>query len=122
MGERIERGHQADDINAAAIMRVWIALIVIIVVSAGVSYVLSVHFIAEGLTYDSATATSIETRFPAPHLQSDPVADLNALRAEKAALLNSYGRVDEQTVRIPITRAMQLLAERHALGAKPEQR
>lgn len=50
----------------------------------------------------------------APRLQADPVADLEALRREKRALLNGYGWVDRESgvARIPIEEAMRLSVER----------
>jgi len=57
---------------------------------------------------------------PEPRLQSDPIADLAALRASEDAALHGYGWVDRQAgvARIPIERAMDLLAER-GLSARP---
>ena len=54
------------------------------------------------------------TEPPAPRLQTDPLADLEALHARERGQLDGYAWVDRQagTVRIPIERAMQLLAER----------
>ena len=51
---------------------------------------------------------------PAPRLQTVPVHDLDAVRAEEDRTLTTYGWVDERTgtVRIPIAEAMRLLAER----------
>lgn len=51
---------------------------------------------------------------PAPRLQVAPAADLENLRRAEAAVLNSYGWVDRKAgvVRIPIERAMEILAER----------
>ena len=51
---------------------------------------------------------------PAPRLQTLPVQDLDAVRAEEDRTLTTYGWVDEHagTVRIPIAAAMRLLAER----------
>ena len=51
---------------------------------------------------------------PAPRLQTVPVQDLAAARAEEERTLTTYGWVDEHagTVRIPIAEAMRLLAER----------
>lgn len=51
---------------------------------------------------------------PAPHLQYDPPIDLARLREKEQTLLHNYGWVDRQqnVVRIPIERAMQLVAER----------
>ena len=51
---------------------------------------------------------------PAPQLQTNPQADLEKLRAEEESKLNGYSWVDRQTgvVRIPIERAMELIARR----------
>lgn len=47
-----------------------------------------------------------------PALQPDPVRDIAAYRAEKERQLTTYGWVDREhgIVRIPITRAMDLVA------------
>jgi hypothetical protein len=54
------------------------------------------------------------TQMPSPPLQSAPALDLQALRAEKHALLSSYAWIDRAhgVVRIPIERAMSLLIAR----------
>ena len=57
---------------------------------------------------------------PAPRLQENPGLDLEALRAREERELSTYGWVDRSrgTVRIPIERAMKLVAER-GLPARP---
>jgi len=57
---------------------------------------------------------------PGPRLQPDPNLDMREMRAEEDALLSTYGWSDKSTgaVRIPIDKAMDLLAAR-GLGAKP---
>ena len=51
---------------------------------------------------------------PEPHLQVTPALDLRALRTKEDAVLSSYGWVDRTSgiVRIPIERAIDLVAER----------
>ena len=51
---------------------------------------------------------------PVPRLQTHPTRALEALRAEEDAILSSYAWVDEdeQIVRLPIKRAMELVALR----------
>ncbi|MFQ5990254.1 MAG: hypothetical protein ACE5K9_10110 [Candidatus Methylomirabilales bacterium] len=51
---------------------------------------------------------------PEPRLQVSPADDLKEMRATENAQLNNYGWVNRQTgiVRIPIDRAIELLAER----------
>jgi hypothetical protein len=59
------------------------------------------------------TGTRGERLPPEPRLQEDPLADLAALRAREQRQLDGYGWVDRKAgrVRIPIARAMELLAE-----------
>jgi hypothetical protein len=59
---------------------------------------------------------------PEPRLQIISAQDLQQLRATEDALLHSYGWVDREAgiVRLPIDRAIQMLAER-GLPAKSEQ-
>ncbi len=51
---------------------------------------------------------------PEPRLQTAPIQDLRQLHAAEDAVLHAYGWVDRGagTVRIPIERAMELLAQR----------
>lgn len=51
---------------------------------------------------------------PEPRIQSAPLVDLWRIRAHEDAVLESYGWVDKQAgvVRIPIDRAIDILAER----------
>lgn len=51
---------------------------------------------------------------PEPRLQETPIQDLRAMRAAEDRILNSYGWIDKDagTVRIPIDRAIDLLAQR----------
>jgi hypothetical protein len=51
---------------------------------------------------------------PQPRLQTDPFTDITALRAKEREVLDEYAWVDKNTgvVRIPIERAIDVLAER----------
>lgn len=51
---------------------------------------------------------------PEPRLQPDPPADMRSLHARETAILHTWGWADEQasTVRIPIERAIDLMAAR----------
>lgn len=57
---------------------------------------------------------------PAPQLQIRPQADLERLRAKENARLSTFGWADsdKKNVRIPIERAMRLLAEK-GIGGWP---
>jgi len=54
------------------------------------------------------------TKFPQPRLEQNERVEINDFRLKEEQTLNSYGWVDERAgvVRIPIERAMQLLAQR----------
>ena len=60
---------------------------------------------------------------PEPRLQTNPRADLRALRTHEDELLNNYGWVDKQAgvVRIPIEAAIRMTAQR-GLPAREEKR
>jgi hypothetical protein len=51
---------------------------------------------------------------PEPRLQVSPQHDMRLMRAEEDSMLQSYGWVDRQAgiVRVPISRAMELLIEK----------
>ena len=55
-----------------------------------------------------------EKAFPEPRLETDERGQLNEIRLAEERKLSSYGWVDQQagTVRIPIERAMDILAQR----------
>jgi hypothetical protein len=60
-------------------------------------------------------------QFPEPRLETDERAEINDFRRNEEETLRSYAWVDKDagTVRIPIDRAMQLIAER-GLPVRPE--
>jgi hypothetical protein len=62
----------------------------------------------------------IENTFSQPLLETDERDELNNFRTQEEIQLNSYGWVDQKAgvVRIPIERAMQLVAQR-GLPARP---
>ncbi|MBX6741121.1 MAG: hypothetical protein IRY87_03620 [Acetobacteraceae bacterium] len=63
------------------------------------------------------------SQFPPPGLQSNPPGDLRAFRARQQAELESYGWADREhgLVRIPIQRAMQIIAGRGTEAYAPLQ-
>lgn len=60
-------------------------------------------------------------QFPQPRLETNETMEINAFRLKEVQTLNSYGWVDQQAgvVRIPIDRAMELLAQR-GLPTRPQ--
>lgn len=63
----------------------------------------------------------LQKNFPAPQLETDERDQLNKVRLNEEQILSTYGYVDEKagTVRIPIERAMDLIAQR-GLPARAE--
>jgi hypothetical protein len=59
--------------------------------------------------------------FPQPRLERDETTEINTFRLQEEKTLNSYGWVDQDAgvVRIPIDRAMELLAQR-GLSTRPQ--
>jgi hypothetical protein len=57
---------------------------------------------------------AIVSTFPEPRLQPDDVRDMDVFRRSEEKILHSYSKVDAngETVRIPVERAMELIAER----------
>jgi hypothetical protein len=60
-------------------------------------------------------------QFPEPRLEGNERIEINSFRLNEEKLLHSYGYVDQQrgVLRIPIDRAMQLIAER-GLPTRPQ--
>jgi hypothetical protein len=114
------RKHEPGDVDAAPIVLAAAGLAAILVLVAGVS--LGSYRLLRPHHADTAPAAPAE--IPAPRLQSAPTSDLSALRRQKNAMLDEYRWIDRRggVVRIPIDRAMQLLAERDAHGAAPPPR
>jgi hypothetical protein len=108
-------GHQTSDINLRVVTWTAIGL----VISA-----IAVYLAVGGLfnlfkrQYASANAPSQITNPgrlpPSPRLQTNPTSDLRRLLEAENAKLNSYGWIDQRAgvIRIPIERAMDLLAQR----------
>ena len=71
--------------------------------------------LVEQITVDTRSVSPEDiTKFPQPRLEGDERRQINDFREQEEQTLNSYGWVDQQSgvVRIPIDRAMQLIAQR----------
>jgi hypothetical protein len=117
------RRHEERDVEPRAIALVGLALAVALAL-AGLGGRLLLHY------YDTrdarrspppnpVAATLGQPIPPPPRLQDDPLRDLQRLRAEEDTMLQGYAWVERSAgrVRIPIERAMELLAARG--GASP---
>ena len=106
------------DVDAWAIGKFGIALALICVASFGLLLMLFHYFIERSepmppRAYSDLAHANVRQP-PAPQLEETPRTDLERERAAEDAILNSYGWVDKQqgTVRIPIDRAIDLLAQK----------
>jgi hypothetical protein len=123
--EHPEAGYERQDLSATGVLGFLVGLAITMVL---------IHLVLWGMYryldhYQSATQPALSPlqnvhpdqpdartvqQFPLPRLQADPVADMNKFRAEEDAVLNSYGPSPAQSgaSRIPIERAMDVLAQR----------
>ncbi len=107
--------HHESELNVRAIVLVAVGLAAL---ALGVQPLLWVHLKAlwaarqASMPPPSPVARALPPAPPEPRLQTSPTDDLKALRAAEDAQLNGYAWVDRQAgvVRIPIERAMELLA------------
>jgi hypothetical protein len=114
---RPDVGHEERDITAWPIVAASVGLLIltllIFVAMAGLFWILDARHAKLSPPPNPLLAERGEPLPPAPRLQVDPIKDLRQLRAAEKAILESYGWVDVQAgiIRIPIARAMELLAQ-----------
>ena len=120
--ESLERKHEVSEKRLRNVLLVGGAAAFLLVFSLG-ACALTIHLLAEGRPMQWMKPLGIIIapnlkpleRFPKPNLQiDDDHAERVALYAAQNAKLNSYGWVDRSNgiVRIPIDRAMDLIAQR----------
>ena len=120
--------HEEKDVNALAVGLFGVSLAVLCIAAVILLIGLFRYFRnQEAARQVPVEAPAAEVRgLPAePHLQEHPVQDLKRMRAEEDQILGTYGWVDRETgiVRVPIGRAMELLAQRNLpfrQGAAPD--
>jgi hypothetical protein len=113
-----------DDINFNGILIFLGSLVVMLLISYGVVSVMSrklenhASLADQQAAREAPAASPSQPYFPFPREQPDPLADLVSLRAREDAELNSYGWINKTTgiVRIPIERAIDILAARQSKG------
>ena len=116
-------GHEHSDVRARPVAVAGIGLFVILVLVAaamlGFYQVLAMRAARLSPPANPLAAAEGPRLPPEPRLQVHPVRDLHELRAAESAILDHYGWVDQKAgvVRIPIDRAIDLLAARAAHGA-----
>ena len=115
--------HETRDILVQPVLTVAAGILVLALVAFGSMWWL-LHVLDARQAERSAPASPLARSYgpqepPEPRLQVHPLDDLHALRAREDARLHTYAWVDrgQGIVRMPIERAMQLLAERHRRAA-----
>lgn len=110
--------HETTDVNARPVALAGIGLAVALLITAaamlGMYDFFATRFARLSPKQNPLAAAEGPRLPPEPRLQVHPIKDLRELRASEAEVLEHYGWVDKGTgvVRIPIDRAMQLLAQR----------
>jgi hypothetical protein len=106
-------GHETTDVNVWAVGKFAIGLVIVCVVSIALLFGLLKFFQSREETSVANTVDPVKL-FPEPQLQKTPILDLKAIHAEEDKLLNGYAWVDPKQgiVRIPVDRAIEVLAKR----------
>jgi hypothetical protein len=108
-------GHQTSDINLRVVTWTTIGLVIsviaVLVTVGGLFSLFKRQYASESTPSLITTAGKLP---PAPRLQTNPTSDWQQLLQAENAKLNSYGWIDKTAgvIRIPIDRAMDLLAQR----------
>ena len=115
--------HERRDLSPRDIAIFAASLAVTVILVGWICYQLSGHFVSvERETQVPPTPLAISPRpVPGPRLVVIPGQNMRELRASEDAILNSYGWVDRDKgiVRIPINRAIELLAQK-GLPTRPQ--
>jgi hypothetical protein len=118
-----EKGHEIRDARFSRVFVFGFGMIVLVimagVVIAAIVYKITIRFRSEVPPPPQFQAQTNELP-PQPRIEVQGWRDLNNFRAAEEKQLNSYGWInkDQGTVRIPIERAMRIVAER-GLSKKP---
>jgi hypothetical protein len=106
-------GHETTDVNVWAVGKIAIGLVIVCMVSIGLLFGLLKFFQSREETSVANTVEPVKL-FPEPQLQKTPIADLKTIHDEEDKLLNGYAWVDrgKGVVRIPVDRAIEVLARR----------
>jgi len=119
-------GYELSDLRPGYIALFGIALTTVIVVAAVITSLLIRFKAAEHSEQETPVPRLAQEReaTPGPRLQIDANKELRQMRAGEEAVLNSYGWVDKDSgiVRIPIQRAMEILAKKGLPARKQEQK
>ena len=121
--EAIAAGHEVDSVRPGILRKTALGYIGLLVIGVVTVYVIQPWFTSRQME-EYPPPNPLAEKYgriepPAPRLQVDPKLDIYQHRKAEERLLTTYGWVDEKAgvVRIPIERAIDLLAQRSAKAA-----
>jgi len=119
-----ELRYEQSDVRAGAIVRFALGLVIVVALASVFLLGLFKVFARQQRKHDPPPpplARAGGRLPPAPRLQSDPLQDLERLRAEEQKELTSYGWVDPPAgiVHVPIDEAIKIVAARGLPRATP---
>lgn len=108
------KGHEEKDADVASLVLIGLVLLLLLLLVQLIVWMTLRHLRANRNAKEQGTSWASERSFPDPRLQTDPALDLAKMRAHDDRELNTYGWIDRKSgiARIPIERAMQIIAER----------
>ena len=118
-------GHEESDVSIRGIVKfgIWLAVAAVLIHVAmwALFRVLDKREVREDRLLSPMVAANLARTPPGPRLEPDPLTPRRAMLARERAVLETYGWVDRGAgiVRIPIDRAMQMVAERGLPPSKP---
>jgi hypothetical protein len=117
-GAQPATGHETRDVHLGGATRFIVVMSVFLAVVFAFIWFVFVTWRADtaapAASTPAAAARTGDRLPPLPRLQTTPYADLKAFRADETQVLETYAWVDKEkgVVRIPIARAIELVAER----------
>jgi hypothetical protein len=119
-------GHELSDLRPGYVAFFGIALFVVLVISVAIASLIIHYKTVRHARLDTPIPRLAGEReaMPEPRLQIDAPNELRQLRAAEEAALNSYGWADKDAgiVKIPIERAMEILAKKGLPARKQEEK
>jgi hypothetical protein len=121
-----EAGYELSDLNPGYVGLFGIGLSVVLVIAVVVASLLIQYKTVQHARQDTPIPQLAREREATlgTRLQVDPKNELRQMRAAEDAMLNSYGWVDKDAgiVRIPVDRAMEILAKKGLPARKQEEK
>jgi hypothetical protein len=107
-------GYEPADVNIKGVLAVALGWSIFVALAAAALIGLGYLFETLRPPVETSPLARVEIQPPEPRLEANPQVTLDRVRARQDQLLNGFGWVDREAgiARIPIDRAMAILAER----------